>query len=77
MEQMEGRSYDPKVHITAAQIPDNTITIIIKSGGHAWVDGRNLDLTQENTVKIAQAMSQRLIDTIDVKGLKYTDVSKD
>ena len=66
----KAEGYDVANHVKGDQVPDDTITIIIRSGGRTFAQGRKLPETQEQTVAVMEHMSQLAIDTIDLKGIK-------
>lgn len=70
MDEVNSQPYNPQNHITPDQVPDDTITIIIKSGERTYYRGVNLEDTQEKTAELATILMQQVIDTVDAKGLK-------
>ena len=70
MEERLSNTYNPMDRIRDEQVPDDTITIIIKSGGRTYFRGVNLEDTQEKTAKMTKVLMQQVVDTVDAKGLK-------
>lgn len=70
MEEFENLKFDPTKQLDTSHVPDDTITIIVKCGGRTYGQGINMPATQEATAKVAGHMMQKVVDTIDAKGLK-------
>ena len=70
MNELNPQDYDVVNAVREGGIPDDTITIIIKSGGRIYSRGINLEDTQEKTAKVVQVLMQQVADTVDAKGLK-------
>lgn len=70
MEMQDSQTYNPMEKLRDEQIPDDTITIIIKCGGRTYFRGINLEDTQEKTAKLVTVLTQQVLDTVDAKGLK-------
>ena len=64
------KDYNSDNPITDDQIPDDTLTVIIKCGGKIYRRGVNLEETHELTAKMAAAVMQQVVDTVDSRGLK-------
>lgn len=70
MHESNSNIYNPDDHFRSEQIPEDTITIIVKCGGRTYTRGVNLEDTQEKTARLATVLMQQVVDTIDAKGLK-------
>lgn len=70
MREEESTVYDPLKKIQSEQIPDDTITVIIKCGGKTYMRGIKLEETQEKTAALVGNVMQSVLDTVDAKGLK-------
>lgn len=70
MRERESLAYNPEDHIRDEQIPEDTITVIIKCGGRTYSRGINLADTQEKTAALVGNVMQSVLDTVDAKGLK-------
>jgi len=70
MREEESTVYDPLKKIQSEQIPDDTITVIIKCGGKTYMRGIKLEDTQEKTAALVGNVMQSVLDTVDAKGLK-------
>lgn len=70
MQEQISNIFDPMKTIQDEQIPNDTITIIIKCGGRTYFRGVNLEDTQEKTARVCGILMQQVVDTVDAKGLK-------
>lgn len=70
MEEFENLKFDPTKQLDTSAVPDDTVTIIVKCGGHTYGQGVNMPGSQEATAKVVGIMMQRVLDTVDAKGLK-------
>lgn len=70
MYEQQSDPYNPENHLKDEQIPDDTITVIIKCGGRTYMKGIRLPDTQEKTAALVGNAMQTVLDTVDAKGLK-------
>ena len=70
MDESISKTFNPTKQVDTAAIPDDSITIIIKSGDRTYSRGVYLEDTQEKTAKMVQVLMQQVADTVDAKGLK-------
>ena len=63
------KDYDSKDPIRSEQIPEDTITIIVKSGGKMFSRKVLMEETHELNAKLATALMQQVVDTVDTHGL--------
>lgn len=70
MEESISKTYDPTKKLDTAAIPEDSITIIIRSGDRTYSRGVFLEDTQEKTAKLVSVLMQQVADTVDAKGLK-------
>lgn len=62
--------YNPEEKLKDEQFPDDTITVVIKSGGKVFMKGINLEKTQEDTAKTVHGLMSVVLNTVDTHGLK-------
>lgn len=70
MPRKKPNKYDPNDVIRSEQVPDDTITVLIKCGGRLYARGVKLADTQEKTAALVGNVLQSVLDTVDAKGLK-------
>lgn len=70
MDEQPSQEYNPTDTIGSDQVPDDTITVIIKCGGRTFFKGMKLAETQEDTALLVGNMMQSVLDTVDARGLK-------
>lgn len=70
MEEFENLKFDPSKQLDTSAVPGDTITIIVKCGGKTYGQGVNMPDSQESTAKVVSTMMQKVLDTVDAKGLK-------
>lgn len=72
MDETKSKPYVAAKHFSTEQIPDDTITVIIKAGGKVYSKGINLEPSVEATARLVGNVMQTVLDTVDLKKLKAT-----
>lgn len=70
MDEIEVSKFEVRDKLNLEALPDDTLTVVIRSGGRVYSRGVNLPETQEQTAKVVKAVMQQTLDTVDAKGLK-------